>query len=200
MSTPLSELSDCQKRVEALLERLRAGDQGALSDLFALLYEELSRLAHRERKSVGATLNTTGLVHEAFVKLAGSSARAFNDRAHFMAVAATAMRQILVGLARERAALKRGSGVRPVTLDRLEIGRDEALDLALSVDEALERLRALHPRQARVVECRIFAGMEISEVAEALGCAPATVKRDWTAAAAWLRTQLEDAHPMSFES
>lgn len=192
MPIPVSKLRQTQERVDQLLAQVRLGDQGALGDLFSVVYEELSHLAHRERQSVGATLNTTGLVHEAYAKLAGGSARAFNDRAHFMAVAATAMRQILVGRARQRSAQKRGSGVRPVTIDRLELGREDALDLALAVDEALDRLRALNPRQARVVECRIFAGMEITEVAQVLQCAPATVKRDWTAAAAWLRTQLED--------
>lgn len=195
MSAPPPSLQQSQQRLEALLAQLRSGDRQALSDLFALLYDELSRLAHRERQSVSATLNTTGLVHEAFVKLAGGSPRPFNDRAHFMAVAATAMRQVLVDLARQRGALKRGSGARPVTIDRLELGHDESLDLALAVDDALQRLRALHPRQAQVVECRIYAGMEINEIAEALGCGTATVKRDWTAAAAWLRTQLDDAPP-----
>lgn len=195
MPASFSRVQQTQERVETLLSTLRGGDDAALRDLFALLYDELSRLAHREREAVGATLNTTGLVHEAFVKLVGGSPRTFNDRAHFMAVAAMAMRQLLVSRAREQGAQKRGSGLRPITLDRLELGQEDTLELALSVDESLERLRTLHPRQARVVECRIFAGMEINEVAVALGCAPATVKRDWTAAAAWLRTQLEDPRP-----
>jgi RNA polymerase sigma factor (TIGR02999 family) len=178
--------------ITELLAAHREGQPGAFDRLVPLVYQDLLRLARRQRRRVGAgeTLNTTALVHEAYAKLAGSGGAGFGDRGHFLAAAAVAMRHLLVDYARHRSRGKRGGGARPVPLDDVDerIGRDARH--ILDVDLALGRLAASEPRLARVVECRYFAGLSEAETAEALGSSLRTVQRDWLKAKAWLRTEL----------
>lgn len=144
------------------------------------------------------SLNTTGLLHEAYVKMAAQRSPDWRDRSHFMAVACTAMRQVLIDHARRRKAQKRGGGVRNVTFDDIEKllassepGADAHDDALLMLDGCLRGLAERNPRQARVVECRFFGGMTIPEAAEALDISPATVKRDWALAQAWLYREMQ---------
>jgi RNA polymerase sigma factor (TIGR02999 family) len=161
-----------------------------------LIYDELHRIAARymRRERPGQTIQTTALVHEAYLRLLKDKARHWQNRPHFLAIAATSMRQILVERARARRAAKRG-GHR----DRIEL--DEAATVAPAgsadleaLDEALTRLATFDPRQARVVELRFFGGLTIEEAADAVGISPATVKREWNAARAWLRRELDREH------
>lgn len=186
--------------VTVLLEGVRQGDPAAPGQLFTLVYDKLREIARgqRRRQPSTDTLNTTALVHEAFLKLFGTGLRDFKDRAHFMAVAATAMRQILIGHARRNIAQKRGSGQSPVSLGEIEsalwneAGFDApTADALLALDRALERLQLQSERQSRIVECRFFGGMSIEETAEALGISSATVKRDWSMAQAWLHREMQ---------
>jgi RNA polymerase sigma factor (TIGR02999 family) len=185
-----------------LLAEARQGRLDAVGRLFPLVYDQLRSLARLQRRRLtsGETLNTTALVHEAFIKLAGSTGLAIQDRAHFMAVAATAMRQVLIGYARRRAALKRGSGQAAISLEQAESalasgpGFDDAtLDALVALDGALTALGRTSDRQRRVVECRFFGGMSIEETALALGVSPATVKRDWSMAQARLYRHMREA-------
>src|SRR5688572_11410490 len=179
--------------VTRLLQAARAGERAALDRVLPLLYDDLRRLARRQlaREHGSRTIQPTALVHEAYLKLAGSAPRAQN-RAHMLAIAAHAMRQVLVDHARERRAAKRGpdwvsttltDGVSTTTLD------PESL---LALDDALDRL---DPRQRQVVECRFFAGLDDAEIAEALGVTTRTVRRDWVKARAWLNRWLGEASP-----
>ena len=186
--------------VTVLLDAMRRGDPGAPGRLFTVVYDKLRELARvqRRRQPSTETLNTTALVHEAFIKLFGSGARDFQDRAHFMAVAATAMRQILIGHWRRTAALKRGGDQTQASFADVERAlRGEiavtppTADALLSLDGALDRLKQRSERQSRIVECRFFGGMSIEETAAALGVSPATVKRDWSLAQAWLHREIE---------
>ena len=165
-----------------------------LDDRFSAAYEELRRLAASVRRDdPGATMNPTALVNEAWLKLAGSPGLARTSPLHFKRIAARAMRQVLVESARRRPAGKCGSGVVPVTLNEsLDVGSAGADVLAL--DAELERLAALSPRQAKVVESRFFGGLEMHEIAELLGVSEATVLRDWRAARAWLARELAGSH------
>lgn len=163
--------------------------------LVPVFYQELRRLAHRERARVhaGATLQTTALVHEAYLKLKGSTA--WNDDAHFQRAAALAMRHALVNYAEERRAAKRGGGAVHLPLDAaLDVADEGNDDQVLAVNEALGRLAAESPRLARVVECRYFGGWSEVETAEALGISERTVRRDWTLAQAWLYRELNDGN------
>lgn len=166
-------------------------DREAVDHLFSLAYEELRRLAAAVRRTeAGVTLSPTALVHEAWLKLAGSPGLAHLSRVHFKRIAARAMRQVLIEAARRRLAGKRGGGTaRVVTLDdELEsLGSDREL---LALDEALTALERLEPRQARMVESRFFGGLGVAETAELLGVSEATVLRDWRAARAWLAREL----------
>jgi RNA polymerase sigma factor (TIGR02999 family) len=183
-----------------LLDDVRRGDSTALARLFAIVYDKLREIARiqRRRQPSTETLNTTALVHEAFIKLFGSENRNFNDRAHFMAVAATAMRQILISHARRNAAAKRGGGQTRATFEEVEraLATDAGFaaakaDAVLALDRALERLHQHAQRQSQIVECRFFAGMSIEDTAVALGISPATVKRDWSMAQAWLHREIQ---------
>lgn len=177
--------------VTRLLADVRNGSTEAFDALVPVVYTELRALAHAQRMRHGAadTLNTTALLHEAYLRLAGSSL-AWQDRLHFFRTAARAMRQAMVDHARRRRAAKRGGPAPDLSFDEawmrpLPVGVDlEALD------EALARLAALDARQAEVVELRYFIGLTIEETADVLGIAPATVKRDWTVARAWLHDAL----------
>jgi len=180
-----------------LLDDVRNGRPGAFDRVFSQVYDELLRLAHAVRRGrAAATLNTTALVHEAYLKLAGTEALAAESRLHFMRIAARAMRQVLVNAAERRMAAKRGGGQADVTLeDELQGAGVDAGEL-LALHEALTRLEAIDPRQARVVECRYFAGLTIEETADALGVSVPTVNREWRMARAWLARELGGAlHP-----
>lgn len=180
--------------VTALLGDLRQGRREAFEELLPQVYDELRRIAHLQlrRERNGHTLNTTALVHEAYVKLVDHQHMDWQNRAHFYAVAATAMRRVLISYARKRTAEKRGGGVVDVTFDEA-FGRfsDERAEELVALDEALERLEQLNARHARVVECRYFGGLTIEETAAVLGVSPITVTRDWRMARAWLKDALE---------
>ena len=162
--------------------------------LFSVTYEELRRLASRVRSSdPGATLSPTMLVNEAWLKLASSPPAAVASRLHFKRIAARAMRQVLVEAARRHSAEKRGADVAFVTFDDALAGTTSHADEFLALDAALEELRLAHPRQAMMVECRFFGGLDITESAELLEVSEATIVRDWRAAKAWLAHELHKA-------
>ena len=178
--------------ITRLLHAAGAGRPGALDEAFASVYPRLRRLARGRRKGLAAqeTLNTTALIHEAYLKVRGRTDSPFRDREHFFATAARAMRHVLINHAEAKRAAKRGGGARDVTLNESELpGAEPALEL-LDLDLALTRLEALNPRHARAVECLFFAGYTIEETAGALAVSPATVKRDWTMAKAWLLREM----------
>ncbi len=172
------------------LEQARIGDPEALRQAFAEVYGELRRLAHRQLMGqAGRTLETTGLVHEAFLRLIGYDAP-IRDRGHFFALAARVMRQVIVDFARERLASKRGSGERGISLDDVDPTELRQAQEMIALDDVLQQLDAIEPRQAKVVECRYFAGLTETETAEALGVSERSVQRDWQQARIWLREQL----------
>jgi RNA polymerase sigma factor (TIGR02999 family) len=177
--------------VTALLRAARDGDAGAIDRIVPLVYEDLRRLARRQlgRGFGPQTIRPTELVHEAYVKLCSGGAEAAGDRAHFLAIAARAMRQVLVEEARHRHAVKRGGGWHRATLSGSHWVSDVDLDELLALNDALEEL---DPRQRQVVECRFFVGMEEREIAEALGVTERTVRRDWVKARAWLHLALAE--------
>ncbi len=179
--------------IEQLLEAVRAGDPAASERLFGALYDELRRIAHRERRRLdaGETLNTTAVVHEAYVRLLHDRELTWESRAHLLGTAAIAMRRLLVDRARERHALKRGAGVAAVELDEeRDAAADRASEDVLALDEALCRLEQVDPRLARVVELRFFGGLSEEETGRVLGTTDRTVRRDWLKAKAFLHTQL----------
>jgi RNA polymerase sigma factor (TIGR02999 family) len=179
--------------VTALLVRWRGGDRKALESLMPLVYEELRRLAHHylQRERSDHTLQSTALVHEAYLRLAGQNAPQWQNRAHFFGIAARVMRQILVEYARAHSAVKRGGpNACKITLDEsLEVPGKADIDV-IALDGALDRLAELDSQQSRIVELRFFAGLTIEDTAEVLGISPATVKRDWTSARAWLHREI----------
>lgn len=182
--------------VTRLLQAMERGDDGAVDALAPLVYEQLRHLAIRALRNEpsGHTLQPTALVHEAFVALVGQRATVWQNRAHFFAIAGTAMRRILVDHARRRLAAKRDGGVRVTLADWYVSGDGEpearALDM-IALEEAMVRLEAVDERGARVVELRFFAGLELKETASALNVSLASVKRDWAFARAFLRRELE---------
>lgn len=159
------------------------------------MYAELRQIAHRllQREDAGHTLTTTALVHESYLRLVDQRRVAWGDRAHFFAVAAMAMRRILVDYARKQRASKRGSGDLPLSLDDAAALADERAEEMLVLNEALTRLATLNERLARVVECRFFGGLTAEETALALEVTPRTVERDWAKAKSWLYQELRDA-------
>lgn len=189
---PEKSVSNAAPEVTHLLHRWQQGDDAALDRLMPLVYDELRRQAHRHMRGErqGHTLGTTALVHEAFLHLGGQPADPWQNRAHFVAIASRVMRRVLIWYARKRNAAKRGGGAHPVTLDEEILLTDSRLDELLALDEALARLEAMDERLCRVVECRHFGGLSVVETGEALGISPATVKRDWQTARAWLRREL----------
>ena len=164
----------------------------AIDALFPVVYEELRRMAHQRlrHERSGHTLSTTGLVHEAYLRLAGQTRAEFSDRGHFLAVAAQAMRRVLVDHARRHRAARRGGGVAALSLDRVNVAVEEQADALIALDVALTRLAALDERMCRVVECRFFAGLSDEETAQVLDVAPRTVWRDWVKARGWLYREL----------
>jgi RNA polymerase sigma factor (TIGR02999 family) len=166
--------------------------EGELRDLFSAVYEELRRVAHRHLRGeqTGHTLSTTGLVHEAYLELERLEHIRWHGRAYVLAAASQAMRRILIDYAVARRAQKRGGGAVAEPLDDAVAMAILRSDELLALDESLDRLAAMNERSARVVECRFFGGMSVEETAEALGTSPATVKRDWTVARAYLNREL----------
>jgi RNA polymerase sigma factor (TIGR02999 family) len=178
-----------------LLIAQRTGDREALEELVPLVYEDLRRIARQQlaRLRTGNTLDTTALVNEAYLRLVDHSRLEASDLSHFFAIAATAMRQVLVDTVRSRNALKRGGADTPISLDLVQVGAgsEQQAELLLSIDAALHKLAELNPRLARVFECRFFAGLGEKETAEALDASLRTVQRDWQMSRAWLRRELE---------
>lgn len=189
-----------QTTVTTLLRELQAGNKAALGDLFPLVYNELRVLAHRQRRRWHGdfTLNTTALVHEAYLKLVDQTQLDIDNRAHFLGVAAKAMRHILCNYARDRRTIKRGGDLRRLPLEEIDalpekitLSQDQAAKL-VALDDALKQLETVDNRLSVVVECRFFGAMSIEETAAALGLSPATVKRRWTLARSWLYRELQD--------
>jgi RNA polymerase sigma factor (TIGR02999 family) len=179
-------------RVTQLLQQWSHGDDSALAELTPLIYKELKRLAHYQMagQSADHTLQTTALVNEAYLRLASQTYPNWQSRAHFFAVAARAMRQILVSYARSNRAQKRGGGGARIELDEAAILSPEQSKEIVDLHEALERLGALDSRKARVVELKFFGGLNYDEIAEVLKIAGRTVRRDWEFAKVWLYKEL----------
>jgi RNA polymerase sigma factor (TIGR02999 family) len=171
----------------------RAGEPSAQESLFPLVYGELRRIAHRQMAGERAehTLDTTGLVHEAYLKLVDHTRADWTDRSHFFAVAATAMRRVLVDSARRYRSDKRGGAPRRVSLTDAMLVAEQRADTLIAVDDALAELARIDPRVSRVVECRFFAGLTEEETAEVIGVTARTVRRDWIKAKGWLHRTLE---------
>jgi len=189
-------VSTPQHDITVLLERSAKGDERASGDLLAAVYDELKRRAHgqRARWHGNLTVNTTALVHEAYLKLVGGDGEHFRNRGHFMATASRAMRQVLVDYARRTDAEKRGGSVFKTSIDEkhnISLPPDVAAEV-LDLHTALEKLEGRYPDLSRVVECRVFAGMNVEETADALHIGTATVKRRWAMAQSWLKDVLVD--------
>jgi RNA polymerase sigma factor (TIGR02999 family) len=181
--------------VTQMLLRWREGDRQALEGVLPLVYEELRRLARARLRGerVGHTLNTTGLVHEAYLRLVDVERVEWRDRAHFLAMASRTMRRVLIDYANQRNAAKRGGARHQVPLEAIDddlAGPDVDLDPILELDAALTRLEAINPRQAKAVELRYFGGLTLEEAAEVLGTSAPTVMRDVRFAQAWLAREL----------
>ena len=181
------------ERISQLLSDWANRDPAAREQLVPIVYEELRRLAHRYMRGerVNHTLQTTALVNEVYLRLAGIDALRWRDRVHFFAMAATLMRRVLVDYARQRGREKRGGGISVTSLDENAVAAQPVVDV-VALDQALERLAIVDPQQSRVVELRFFAGLSVEETAEALAISPATVKRDWATAKLWLYNELQD--------
>ena len=171
---------------------LRSGRRDTLDSLMPVVYDQLRQIAHRQLaiREQGATLSTTGLVHEAYLKLVDQSRIAWGDRAHFFALASVAMRHVLVDRARARLSQKREGNLQRVTLDNVQIADDDQPEALLELNDAVAHLAEVEPRLARVVECRFFGGLSEEETAEALGVTTRTVQRDWVKARMLLRRAL----------
>lgn len=194
MANPATSRPRDRRDITDILRAFRAGDEGALHKLAPLVYDELHQIAHRQlgREAPGQTLNTTGVVHEAFAKFARLDRIELTDRAHFFALSARLMRQILIDYAKRRRALKRRGVHVPLSPGDASVpaGDGVAIEALIDLDRALEELAAVSERQTRVIECRFFAGMTVEETAEALQISEATVKREWQLARAWLNREL----------
>jgi len=188
MTTPPST----RQEVTQLLGDWSGGDEGALEKLIPLVQPELHRLAHyyMSRERAGHTLQTTALLNEAYLQLTDKTQLPWQNRTHFMAVAAQLMRRIMVDHARARHALKRGAGAIRVTLDETALVTEQRAEELLALDEALEKLAAFDRRRCEIVEMRYFGGLNVEEIADVLKVHPNTVMRDWRAAKAWLYAEL----------
>jgi RNA polymerase sigma factor (TIGR02999 family) len=186
------EASESRNAVTDVLAAAAREGRDVFHELLPLVYDELRQMAHRQlaRERQPRTLNTTGLVHEAYLKLVDQTQLPLKGRAYFFAAASRAMRQVLVDAARRRKRVKRGGGQVLEDIEDYQVAVDDFATELRDLDEALTRLAALYPRQARVVECRFFGGLSVEETAEALDLAPRTVKRDWSLARAWLFREL----------
>ena len=185
-------MSNSSHDITRLLKRACQGDHDASSKLMTLVYDELRRMAshymHRERP--GHTLNTTALVHEAYLRMVDYKRIRYQDRHHFYAMAAQAMRRVLVDWARHHRAAKRGDGKIKIDLSSAEVMTESQSEDILALNEALDRLQRFDQRQSQIVELRFFGGLTINEVAEILNISPATIKREWSIARAWLYAQI----------
>jgi RNA polymerase sigma factor (TIGR02999 family) len=187
--------ADSLQPVSELLVRWKRGDQEALQALLPLVYDELRRIAnhHLQTERAGHTLQSTALVHEAYLRLVAQEPLRLDNRAHFFAVASHLMRQILVDYARKHCAAKRGANNLTITLDEA-IASSKQRELRLvALDDALNVLAALDERQSHIVELRFFGGLSINETSQVLGVSPATISREWTAARAWLYREMDRA-------
>jgi RNA polymerase sigma factor (TIGR02999 family) len=184
--------ADAGAHISDLVNEIGRGGRAAVDRLFPILYQELKSIARRQRRRERPdhTLNTTDLVHEAYVKLLGLDRITWQNRAHFLAVAAQAIRRVLVDYAVRSKAQKRGGPRQRVPLDDAMLSEERPVDQLIAIGDQLSRLEELNPRLARVVECRLFSGMSIEETACALHSSPATIKRDWGLARAWLHREL----------
>jgi RNA polymerase sigma-70 factor (ECF subfamily) len=178
--------------ITRLLTDWSSGDQGALDKLFPLVYDELHRMAasYMRHERADHLLQTTALVHEAYLRLVGQENVSYQTRAHFFAVAAQVMRHILVDYARGRSRAKRGEDVSPLGLSDVAIFSDDRAEELIAVNSALDKLAAMDARKGKVFEMRYFGGMSVEEAAEALRVSPVTVARDWRMAKAWLRREI----------
>lgn len=183
---------EASEEIAVFLRKARAGDGAAVDRVLPLVYEELKGIARNRLRAepAGHTLDTTALVHEAYLKLVDQRRADWQDRTHFFAVAARAMRRILIDHARRKTAQKRGGGRRRVSLGSAELAFEERVSDLLELDEALSQLESLNARLCRVVECRYFAGLTEEETASALGLSARTVRRDWVKARAFLHSRL----------
>jgi RNA polymerase sigma factor (TIGR02999 family) len=179
--------------ITLLLDAARRGDIKATDALFTAVYAELQKLArsHRRRWRGNETMNTTALIHEVFLKLAGQKPGDFANRIHFFATASKAMRQVLVNYAEQQGAAKRGGEALRITLDEATLAAQVSADELLDLHRLLTKLEADNPRRCHIVECRVFGGMTVEEVAEVLSVSPATVKREWQVASAQIYRQLD---------
>jgi RNA polymerase sigma factor (TIGR02999 family) len=188
----MTEPGPAQRDVTQLLRAWRQGDAQALERLTPLVYRELSRIAHRymARERRGHTLETTALVHEAYLHLVDAKEVSWRDRTHFFAISARAMRRVLTDYARTRGYKKRGGGAEKLSIEKsFVVPQEPGADL-VALDDALRRLSALDRRKAEVVELRFFGGLSVAETSEALNLSPETVMRDWKFAKAWLYREL----------
>jgi RNA polymerase sigma factor (TIGR02999 family) len=185
---------DAGQQITDLIIELQDGDPHAWDRLLPLVYDELRRVARRQLRSQRGdhTLNTTALVHEAYLKLIGPARVPYASRSHFFGVASCAMRQVLVGYARRHCAAKRGGEWQRVPLDFTQISVEQRADTLIALDEALTRLASMSERLSRVVECRFFGGLTEAETAEALSITERTVRRDWIKARAWLYGAMQE--------
>ena len=182
--------------VSAALVAYREGDEKAFDRLVELVYDELKRVARRQRRRVAgqaAALTTTAVVHETYLRLVDQTQAGYNDRGHFFAAWAQAMRHVLVDEARKRSAHRRGGAVLQLPLDEAKVAAEEAPELVLAVDQALRHLGGRDPRLRQIVECRFFAGLTEPETAEALEIPLRSVQRGWWKARAWLGAELQRA-------
>ncbi len=180
-------------QVTQLLHAAAEGESSAAEKLLPLVYEELRRIAavKMAREAPGQTLQPTALVHEAWLRLGGEAQPAWQNRAHFFAAAAEAMRRILVDRARSKASLRHGGGWRHLDIEHVTVAYEDADAIVFAVHEALDKLAAQHPRKAEIVKLRYFIGMTHQEIADALGIAEPTVRQDWAYARAWLYAELK---------
>jgi RNA polymerase sigma factor (TIGR02999 family) len=191
----MADSTPAPAHVSQLVEEASRGKAEAMAELLPVVYQELRRVAagYLRREKPGQTLQATALVHEAYLRLLREQHVSWQNRAHFCAIAANSMRQILVERARARNAAKRGGGFHRITLDdALAPAETPGIDVE-ALDQALARLAQLDADQARLVELRYFGGLTIEETAEVLGVSPATVKRSWTVAKAWLKKEIDQA-------
>jgi RNA polymerase sigma factor (TIGR02999 family) len=192
-------MSASDGQVTLLLTELRDGNQDAANRLMPLIYTELRRMAgsYMQRERPGHTLQATALVNEVYMRLAGGAAVPWQNRAHFFGIAAHAMRQVLLDYARSHIAAKRGGkDAQKVDIDAEQLrGISPKIENVIAIDEALNRLEKIDPRQSRMIELRFFAGLSVEETAEVMGLSPVTVKRDWRSAKAWLHRELGSAEP-----
>jgi len=196
LEDPTGEETETAVQVRRLLERLEQGDREAFDQLLPLVYQELRMIARQQKRGQRQGPKTTALVHEAYLKLAKQSASHYADRGHFFAVAAKAMRHLLIDQARQRHSQKRGGDLVRLSFDEAldhPEDLDESSEMLLDLDRALNTLRDRDPRLLEVIECRFFAGLSVEETAQALSLSSRTIKRDWLKARVWLQVQLAES-------